>query len=961
MRPNFGNVLLVLFSICSQTVLLADSPNDWLRGVDKGLEIRLHGEVLDAAGTPAIGVKVVGKLQAPDGFHTLDTKIDGHRFEAWVPVNQRTIYWISFKATLHGEEHVAFKQLAAFELRQAAIDGLKLSLQAPKRQVSVKVTDKGKPVAGAKLIVESNEEVHLVTDDNGMARLKLLPDQTLARLTAWTDDYRIGGYGFYGTPNRDPNSDEHVVELSPCRNLKIRFVDHSGAVVPDVDFVLNVASPAPNMQYIGQTENSRMKTDSNGEAIYRWFPDWKEHHFFADSQSDLWHVDREKEVVDDVAIFKLTRSRKADRKRVTGTVRSTATDVGGFSVSAYSFQGERKHFSDPLSVFTNADGTFSVDVLPDATYCVCGNDFKWVTNIIDLIPYQSSSDKITNPELVVTEGQLVEVQVTTGPERKPFANVAVGFRTIYFYSWLEGKEKRNGTGGPGWSATTDAMGRIQTHANVGKLNVSIYSPSLQIMSESHDVSMGASTKIAMHREVEAKRKVRGQLLLPNGLDAKLEDASITVGSVGGDSQDNQTLKSNPKGNFEFETLASPVGVFARTKDGRAAGMMVFTDQPSGPLTLRRTLEFQGQLLDADGKPMAGVKVEATARIKGKRNNQTIFFVDPSFDAMRTEVTTDQQGKYTIVGLPSEMTVGLRAVISKTPDKSKYLGEVWLEENESRPLMVDRIGDANAPAMTLSARLQKNLRDSRLLGYPVMVILSDKSNAVAEFVNSNFVNDDLKPDVAAFLQFVVPRDKANLKQEEAEFIKDHHWQIPDKGRIFACVLDTAGKEVGRMEMDIAESDAEAKAAEFILKHKPAKLDAQMKWDEAFAEAKRTNRKVWARLGGRYCGPCFLLARWLDEHRDVLEKDYVMLKLDDYADENGASVAKRLTRGGHFGIPFSAIFDSQEKMVIDSNSPLGNIGHPSGYEGSKYLRKMLLATRSSITDAEIEQLVASLATE
>ena len=163
------------------------------------------------------------------------------------------------------------------------------------------------------------------------------------------------------------------------------------------------------------------------------------------------------------------------------------------------------------------------------------------------------------------------------------------------------------------------------------------------------------------------------------------------------------------------------------------------------------------------------------------------------------------------------------------------------------------------------------------------------------------------------------------------------------------------------MGIAESGAEAKAAEFILKHKPAKLDAQKKWDEAFAEAKRTNRKVWARLGGRYCGPCFLLARWLDEHREVLEKDYVMLKLDDYAEENGASVAMRLTRGGHFGIPFSAIFDIEEKMVVDSNSPLGNIGFPSGYEGSKYLRKMLLATRRSITDAEIEKLVASLASE
>lgn len=72
-----------------------------------------------------------------------------------------------------------------------------------------------------------------------------------------------------------------------------------------------------------------------------------------------------------------------------------------------------------------------------------------------------------------------------------------------------------------------------------------------------------------------------------------------------------------------------------------------------------------------------------------------------------------------------------------------------------------------------------------------------------------------------------------------------------------------------------------------------------------------------------------------------------------------MAKRITGGAHFGIPFCAIFDSDGALLVDGDSPLGNIGFPSGYEGSKYLRKMLMATRSLITDAEIEQLIASLA--
>lgn len=70
----------------------------------------------------------------------------------------------------------------------------------------------------------------------------------------------------------------------------------------------------------------------------------------------------------------------------------------------------------------------------------------------------------------------------------------------------------------------------------------------------------------------------------------------TIGALDGSSRDNQVLKSDSNGAFAFETLASPVGVFARTKDGRAAGLIVLTDQlKPGKFALRRTLDFVGQL------------------------------------------------------------------------------------------------------------------------------------------------------------------------------------------------------------------------------------------------------------------------------------------------------------------------------------------------------------------------------
>ncbi len=960
-RPHLVLAAFVCISLLwSKAVLHANGSTDWMRGSGKQMELRLRGEVFDAAGRPATGATVTGSINSTADGQTLEAKVSGHRFEVWIPVNQRTIYSILLKATLNGTEQLAYKRLSSFALRQLAIDGIQITLQVPTRQVEVKVVDRGMPVSNATLKAELDylTEQRSQTDENGIVRLKLLPDQTLTQLTAWTEDFRIGGYGFNRTPARDPKEDEHVVELSSCRNLKMRFEDQSGNAVPGVDFLLHVGTPAPNFNHVGQTENTRMRTDSNGEALYRWFPDWKAHIFNAESTSDLWYIGNDITTVEGKVIFKLTRSKLAERKRVSGTVLSSGTGVGGFFVSAQSFQSDQEGHSDHLSTFTNEDGTFSVDVLPDATYCSFVVDSKWVSNIINLIPYQSVGDKIINPELTVSAGQQVEVLVTTGPDRNPYPNLGVSFETEYRYSFRDGDEKRNGNGGPRWFLTTDATGRIRTPANLGKLNVSVYSPLWQIR-ESHDVSMGQPTRITLHREIEAKLNVKGQLVLQTGLDARIDDAAITIGALGGNSRDSQTLKSDSTGAFAFETSASPVGVFARTKDGLASGMIVLMglEHPI-ELTLSRTLDYAGQLIGADGKPSVGVGVIAKVRVEGNQENTDNHFVGSSFEATSLEAITDQQGNYKIFGVPSQMKVSLSSVPLASSERRENLGDIWLEVNESRPIAVSKLGAAKAVETTIATRFEKIFRDSKLLGFPVMVILSDKSKSAAEFVNANFVDYKSNQEVASYLQFVVIRDSGSMKDSDATFLKDHHWQLPSEGRVFACVFDAAGGEKGRLEVDVTENDAIEEVAAFISKHLPAKVDAKKKWEEAFAEATRTNRKVFARLGGRYCGPCFLLARWLDDHRELLERDYVMLKIDGYADENGLIVANRITRGGTFGIPFFAIFDNDRALMIDSASPLGNIGFPSGYEGRKQIRKMLLATRSALSVGEVENIVASL---
>ncbi len=70
----------------------------------------------------------------------------------------------------------------------------------------------------------------------------------------------------------------------------------------------------------------------------------------------------------------------------------------------------------------------------------------------------------------------------------------------------------------------------------------------------------------------------------------------------------------------------------------------------------------------------------------------------------------------------------------------------------------------------------------------------------------------------------------------------------------------------------------KVVELVNKLAPSTKDAQENWKAALQEAAKSNRRVWVRLSGKNCGPCRLLTRWIDEHKAILDKEFVMLKVD-----------------------------------------------------------------------------------
>ena len=919
----------------------------WLEGAEKELRIKLGGAIRDETGAPAKDCKLTVTLKSQFDSTNLPVVLRGNLFQVWVPVGRPGWFNVDMAAASADGRRIARTGLNSFQFREAAIEGLELTIKPPERVLEVTVVEKGTPIRNAFVIADVGGAPFTgQTNDQGVARFPLMNRDKLIRLTAWTNDFKIGGYHFNRKPPRDPAGSQFTIELETCRSQLIRVVDDVAKTpIPNLDFVLIVGTGPPNYQYVGQTPDCEMRTNGKGEAVYRWFPDWKSHGSYIEFGDPRWVKAGDRKTDHDAIVFRLKRSQFAARKRVVGRVASTGTSPAGFFVEMYSFQGEEDHTADVLYAFTDESGTFAADYLPGATYCINVNDARYVSNIIDLIPYDPANGKTNAPSLTISEGRPVEVAITAGRAKAPVAHQSIYLVTPHEY--------QNCRGGRRWSVTTNEQGKARTFALPGeKLEGSIYTPDWRAQA-SVDVSTDGITRLAFHRAVAEARKIRGRLLLPPNIVADLNEAVVELGSIDGETDERSNCKTNAKGEFSFDSKASRIGIYARTKDRKAAGVARFGDLDR-PLdvTLQPTNELRGQLIGKDGRPVKKRAVHAAINV-GKfdfsKPGQT------NFVAATLDATTDEEGNYSFTGLPCETSINLSVTLDG-PDRETRSDEVYLLPEETRPRMVSRLGRPTRK-VSFAERYEGVLRDCRLSNFGAMVILYRPAEAAKQFVTANFMSHETTIEVAGFMQIDASLDRESDSDISA-FARSKNWPLPAKGKVFALAMDPAGHELGRIEIDLKDPASPKRAAEFIRQHAPAPADAREKWEHAFALARQSGRNVWVRISQRYCGPCFRLARWLDDQKTLLSLDYVFLKIDDWRDLHGAEVADRLTGHERQGIPFCAIFDATGKMLITSESPLGNIGHPEGFEGKRHIRKMLLATRSKLTDQQIDEIVNSL---
>ena len=407
----------------------------------------------------------------------------------------------------------------------------------------------------------------------------------------------------------------------------------------------------------------------------------------------------------------------------------------------------------------------------------------------------------------------------------------------------------------------------------------------------------------------------------------------------------------PDGTFEVTFDAAALSLFFVDREkGRAGFASVGLSEEAVDVSLVATASYSGTLLDEQDQPMA----DRTLQMHLKTSE---------YEAVADQ-RTDQAGRFQFANVPANVPLQL-GIRNAADDPEYYLfdsdrlfqpGEVR-ENDQVKPQRPTRSAPVARPVAPLGESVAKLCRDAHSAGLLGLVVLQgDGSRAVVKAVD-HWLDYEV---VASVLAYRPIRVEADRWKSDAAFMAETGWPLPGPGEIVLMALDGDRKPIaiGRVKTTEKPADAMALGEEFLKEHRLPPRDAPRLLDEARGEAKRSGRRVWLVHGGPRCGPCFLLARWMDDHHAALEKDFVIVKLMENVDDRVTEAVAGLPEKEGDGIPWFAITEPDGTILATSSGPLGNIGFPSSVEGIRHFRQMLERTVRKLTRDEVEGLIKSL---
>jgi hypothetical protein len=253
------------------------------------------------------------------------------------------------------------------------------------------------------------------------------------------------------------------------------------------------------------------------------------------------------------------------------------------------------------------------------------------------------------------------------------------------------------------------------------------------------------------------------------------------------------------------------------------------------------------------------------------------------------------------------------------------------------------------------RLADLTRKARLLDLRVLVAaVGDASKPVEETWRQIVDAEDVK-ESRLYLRVWVPASEARLQSNLFTQLK---LRPPKAEEMLLVVLDGDGRQLDFLYLTIRGSSPVFRlGANFLKKHAPPPRDPEALITAAREQARSSGRRVWILASNPRERNSFRLARWLEDHQALLDRDYVFVKLLEDRDAKIDEVSTTLQIVNP-SAPWFVITDERGQILARSDTPQGAIGFPVTAWQKRHFRTVLGKTSQKLKPADIDRLIQSL---
>jgi beta-lactamase regulating signal transducer with metallopeptidase domain len=729
------------------------------------------------------------------------------------------------------------------------------------------------------------------------------------------------------------------------------------------------------------------KSDANGTVVFDWLPEW-DHSvwtFWPDSKKHARsRVTVDTKSLDDKPIeVTLNRLVEAGGR----VLNPDGSPVSGATVLAvgkgYDFDG----FNSQAT--TGPDGSYRLELAPYQTYLILARQEQAQEHLAatpqdGILVYPNQPQ--TGLDFTLQPATRIHGRVTRGDDHQPMAEQYV---SIYQYGrdlnnradanfpkpdddraryWIQPMSVR--------SVHTDKDGQYELWGGPGEFDVRGPESNTSRFQITNQSEVAFDFHVAGKNPSFEQAPLDGQVFMgdsPESVQANI--AGFARHTAGGE----LSAKTNEKGQFRLTRRQVATVLRAETSDHKYAGIVeVGPEEKTATIRMAPVATYSARMVDESGAPCpTGVQIQYGIQYRlddDNRLSQTRFGKTLDLDD-----TATVRFENLVLGQTYEVTHvhdGTYYKVTKiTPEKAGEfdLGDLVvppLPKPYVPPTLAERIQSTferpNSPLERHTA-VQADMKLSPLL--ELITFANPQQSPILEPLYRLFYEDkDIRGVLNNYRQVAISThpDKRAAAQELAAKLGV---ELPDGENALLVVVDLSGKAIATVHPESAptpdRADPNGKPAvdrdrllELLRSKAPAPLDAQQLLSDALARAKTENKRVLIQETATWCGPCWMLSRFLDRHRENWEKDFIWVKMDERWTGRD-DVMKTIRKEVSGGIPWLAILDAEGNVLgtsTDDGQP--NYGFPTEPDEIQRFVKLLRQTGTRFTENDATAIADAL---